>query len=99
MTNGGDGISGHKMSRETVQKIADKNRGKKWTDTQKENLREIRKNSNAFEKMSPETQRKTLERLTKQPQISCIHCRKTCNYSLIVQWHGDKCKQRLQKSI
>ena len=54
LTEGGDGVSGRKVSEETKKLISEKNRGKKLTNEQKEHLRQI----NLGKRHSEEAKRK-----------------------------------------
>jgi hypothetical protein len=101
LTNGGDGVSGHKHSEESKKKMSEAKKGKpnlalkgkEKSPEHKERLRQLR--LGAKQPCTEETRLKIIEAKKGKPlmQVTCPHCNKEMSKALVTRYnHIEKCK-------
>ena len=97
MTDGGEGLSGHRQSEESRKKNSDSQIKIRQSMTKEERSKIFGshgKDNPAYGKAPSDEQieRKRMEKLS-SPVIECPHCKEKVDHMNYGRWHGDNCKE------
>jgi ferredoxin-like protein FixX len=98
---------GKSHSQSIKKMIGEKNKGKVWTDEQKQNLSELRKKQFKNQKPSylvcvshtEETKDKIRQSALNRKKIECPYCKMLCSPNTAKRWHYDNCKQKTELGL